>query len=246
MATVPAVCTVLLRFAPGSDWPLVLGAVRDEFVERSWDGPDRHWGGGRAHLVGGLDRTAGGTWLAVDPDAPAVACLVNGAVPCDEDGQPILPAPVADRPTRGDLALRILTEGTLPDDVERYARFHLLRARPDGVDLWSWDEEALVERRLAPGAHIVVNAGVDTDDDPLVPHFRPLVERLDADPAGWLRLLEGDGLALDDERALVLRTTVHGRAYGSTSASFVRLAPGQADYRFTGDPQAPRWQQVVG
>ncbi|MGK2949311.1 MAG: NRDE family protein, partial [Acidimicrobiales bacterium] len=70
-------CTVLLRFSPGSPWPVVAGAVRDEFTERPWDPPDRHWDGPRSALVGGRDHTAGGTWLAVDPQRPALAALLN-------------------------------------------------------------------------------------------------------------------------------------------------------------------------
>ena len=65
-------CTVLLRLAPGGELPVLLGAVRDEFVERPWDGPGRHWSGEAAHLIGGRDRLAGGTWLAVDPEGRAV------------------------------------------------------------------------------------------------------------------------------------------------------------------------------
>src|SRR5262245_32551155 len=38
-----AVCTVLLRFAPGTAWPVLVGAVRDEFVDRPWDPPGRYW-----------------------------------------------------------------------------------------------------------------------------------------------------------------------------------------------------------
>ena len=49
--------------------PILLGAVRDEFVERPWDPPARHWDGAWAELIGGRDQQAGGTWLAVDPRA---------------------------------------------------------------------------------------------------------------------------------------------------------------------------------
>src|SRR5947209_11609771 len=82
--TLSLMCTVLLRFAPGTPRPLLLGAVRDEFVERAWDPPGAHWGD---RLLGGRDRTAGGTWLAVDPDRPAVAAVLNGVRrPPPEDG----------------------------------------------------------------------------------------------------------------------------------------------------------------
>src|SRR2546423_12778633 len=73
-----SMCTVLLRFAPGTAQPLLFGAVRDEFVDRAWDPPATHWGG---RLLGGRDRSAGGTWLAVDPDRPAGAAVLNGAPP---------------------------------------------------------------------------------------------------------------------------------------------------------------------
>jgi uncharacterized protein with NRDE domain len=58
-------CTVLLRFRPGRRWPLLVAAVRDEFLERPWDPPAAHWP--RPTIIGGRDRTAGGTWLAARP-----------------------------------------------------------------------------------------------------------------------------------------------------------------------------------
>ncbi len=33
----------------------------------------------------------------------------------------------------------------------------------------------LTHRLVEPGTHIVVNAGLDAYDDPLVPHFEPLL-----------------------------------------------------------------------
>lgn len=228
-------CTVLLRFSPAGPWPVILGAVRDEFAERSWDAPSRHWSGPAAHLVGGRDHTAGGTWLAVDPHQLAVAAVLNGPRrEPPEDGP---------RPTRGDLCLRILTEGDLPADLSRYDRFHLLRATTHSVDLWTWDAEALHHTALSPGPHIVVNGGLDTTTDALVPHFAPLVAALpepSADGsvtwAAWVDLLGGDGLDPADPRALVVRREVEGRIYGSTSASLVALSPTSVRYDFTPTP----------
>ncbi len=71
-------CTVLLRFQPDRPWPLLVAAVRDEFLERPWDPPAAHWPDAPA-IVGGRDRAAGGTWLAVRLGTePAVAALLNG------------------------------------------------------------------------------------------------------------------------------------------------------------------------
>lgn len=230
-------CTVLLRFAPGERWPVLIGAIRDEFADRAWDPPDHHWDGPFRHLLGGRDRLAGGTWLAVDPDRPAVAALLNGLRrPPPDDGP---------RPTRGDLALQILTTGELPSDLGRFDRFHLLLATIDRVQLWTWDAEALHHVDLDPGTHIVVNAGLDTDADPLVPHFAPLLAAVGTEPGAWTQLLAGDGLDPADERALVVGKELDGRRYASTSATLVALSPEGVRYDFTATPADPSsWYEV--
>ena len=232
-------CTVLLRIDPGGRWPLVLGAIRDEFVQRSWDPPARHWDPPFSHLLGGRDRRAGGTWLALDPVAPSVAALLNAGKREDPDGgEP--------RPTRGTLALRVLTEAGIPEDVTRYDRFHLLRASLDAVELWSWDSVELAHQRLEPGDHIIVNAGLDTDEDPLVPHFAPLLAAAPSDLEAWRALLVGDDLAPDDERARGVRTELEGHLYGTTSGSLLALSPTEVLYDFTATPEdAGSWAPVA-
>jgi hypothetical protein len=230
-------CTVLLRLSPGGPLPLLLGAVRDEFVERPWDPPARHWDGPVARLVGGRDRQAGGTWLAVDPERRAVAALLNA-------GRRDEPADGLPRPTRGTLALRILTEATPPPDLHRYDRFHLLRAGLEGGELWSWDGDALTHVVLAAGDHIIVNEGLDTTVDPLVPHFAPRLAALPTTPEPWLGLLAGDGLDPGDERALIVAKEIDGRRYGSTSASLVALGADTVRYDFTATPADPHWWRV--
>lgn len=234
-------CTVLLRFAPGARVPLMVAAVRDEFVDRPWDPPARHWDGPAAHLLGGRDRTAGGTWLAVDPDRGAVAALLNGF------RREPHPDPDVVRPTRGTLALRVLTQGDLPEDLSRYDRFHLLLATSGSVEHWSWDAEELRHVVLDPGAHIAVNAGVDSYEDPLVPHFLPLLESLPTERDAWIELLRGDRLDPGDERALLVRRELEGRTYGTTSASLISLSPaGVVGYDFTATPADPSsWQPVA-
>ena len=226
-------CTVLLRIDPDGRWPLLVGAIRDEFVERPWDPPAFHWDGAFSGLIGGRDRQAGGTWLAVDPAARAVAALLNaGKREAPEDGVP--------RPTRGTLALRILTSEGLPDEMSRYDRFHLLRATPAGGELWSWDGEGLVHSPLAQGDHIIVNAGLDTSDDPLIPHFAPLLDATPSDVDAWRKLLEGDGLDPGDDRALLVRKVIEGHDYGTTSGSLLALSADEVRYEFTATPADPR------
>ena len=231
-------CTVLLRLDPEGRWPVLLGAVRDEFVERPWDAPALHWAGPFAGLIGGRDRRAGGTWLAVDPVARSVGALLNaGKRDEPDDGEP--------RPTRGTLALRILTSEGLPEDVGRYDRFHLLRVTLARAELWSWDGDDLTHQVVEPGDHIVVNAGLDSCEDPLVPHFGPVLAALPSDLDAWRGLMAGDGLDPDDERALVVRKEIEGHLYGSTSGSLLALSPDEVRYEFTATPGDPgSWSPV--
>lgn len=240
-------CTVLLRFRPRARWPLVLAAVRDEFADRAWDPPDRHWGGPAAALVGGRDRVAGGTWLAVDPVTPAAAALLNGVRrEAPRDGV---------RPSRGGLPLAALTGDPLPD-LERFDGFHLLRAGPDRVEAWTWDATALRHRELPPGDHIMVNAGLNPPQHPLVTYFAPRLAALPApDPrpgltpaqawGGWMELLAGGGLDPADQRALIVRRDIEGRTYASTSASLLALRPDAVRYDFAAPPGPDaRWWEV--
>lgn len=239
----------MLRYAPGTRWPLLVAAVRDEFTDRAWDPPAAHWPGRHAGLVGGRDRTAGGTWLAVDPAAGAVAALLNGVY---------APPPPTLKHSRGALPLAALRGSVPPPEAELpgYDRFHLVRGSADGVDVWSWDTTDLEHRRLSPGDHIVVNHGIDTPEDPLVPHFAPLLAACATpDPrpgvdtvtawGDWVRLLLGDGLAPDDPRALLVARPYGDRVFGSTSASLVAVGRAGCRFDFTADPRRPGdWYEV--
>jgi hypothetical protein len=245
-------CTAVISFAPSSPVPVLLAGVRDELLDRPWQPPDRHWPD-RPALIGGRDLQAGGTWLAVDTDARRVACVLNGW------GRP---APEQARVSRGELPLRMATDGKLGDvEPERLDPFHLLCAEPDAVRLFSWDGVDLTERRLEPGLHMVVNCGLEgrcpaspgAADERVqrmaarVGHFRP---RLTAAPrpvpwdgssaaawGAWLPLAGGDGLDPGDPRALVIRGAGEGgRGYGTTSISLVGLSAERIRYDFCAAP----------
>src|SRR5438046_2449724 len=139
-------CTAIIDFDPTSTVPVLLAGVRDEFAVRPWEPPARHWPG----LVGGRDLQAGGTWLAVQPSSPRVACVLNGQGPL---------AAEPDRRSRGELPLRLAAEGKLDGiDPSRYDPFHIIGAEPGAVRLWSWDGAELTEQSLGPGLHLVVNS----------------------------------------------------------------------------------------
>lgn len=205
--------------------PLLLIGIRDEFTARSWRPPGRHWPG--KALIGGLDEQAGGTWLAVDPDAFQVACVLNGR------GEQ---APADIRRSRGELPLGMMAE------LRCYDPFHLVTADPASVTVLSWDGHSRQRRVLDPGTHVITNAGLDPDDQK-VKYFGPrfAAERPSGDRSAsfadawrpWLDLADGDGLPADDPRAIrVQRKLPDGRVWGTTSVSYVALAKGAMRYDF--------------
>lgn len=184
-------CTVIVGFDPDAATPLVVAALRDEMLSRPWDRPARHWPD-RPDLIGGRDRTAGGTWLAVDPTGPRVAALLNG---WPWDGR--MPWEGTYPASRGELPLHALERrargGRDPlagQDPTRYAPFHLLDADAHRATLYSWDGRCLDARSLPKGVTTLVNTGWDATDPRAVRHTPEFARtRPDPDPtepeAGW-------------------------------------------------------------
>lgn len=67
-------CSVIFLRRPGHDWPLILGANRDEIGDRPWQPPARYWPD--RDVVAGRDELAGGTWLGIN-DHGVVAGVLN-------------------------------------------------------------------------------------------------------------------------------------------------------------------------
>jgi Transport and Golgi organisation 2 len=246
-------CTAIVSIEPGA--PALLAGVRDELVDRAWEPPARHWPD-HPGLTGGRDLLAGGTWLAVAPAAQRVACVLNGRGKM---------APAQARISRGVLPLEVADAGKLGRaGLEQFDAFHLLSVEPDAAVLWSWDGERRTDQELAAGVHIVVNSGLDGDPSAVhdherarIAHFLPRLraaERPAPRPGitvpdawgAWLPLVNGDGMAPDDPRALIVRRDLGaGRIWGTTSTSLVALSPDGVRYDFTaapGDPDA--WYPV--
>ncbi len=258
-------CTVVVSLAPQDRVPLLLLGVRDEFTGRPWQPPARHWPG--SPLIGGRDEQAGGTWLAVHPDLPRVACILNGR------GQF---APPSGRRSRGELPLRAAEEGPpvlrkLRDDREimaSYDPFYLVYADPAAVLLLSWDGQRAALTELAPGTHMLTNAGhmyppgsgtaeAATPADPKAVRFGPkfAAARPSGDPAAsieaawgdWLTLAApGDAVGAEPGAIIVRRDLPDGRVWGSTSVSLVALAAdGALRYDFQPVPADPAtWYPV--
>jgi hypothetical protein len=246
-------CTAILSIEPGA--PVLLAGVRDELVDRAWEPPERYWPDFPG-VIGGRDLLAGGTWLAVEPAARRVACVLNGR------GRM---APAGSRRSRGVLPLEAAAQGKLGSSgLGDFDPFHLLIAEPGMAALSSWDGEHLTKRRLPAGLHVVVNSGLGgtspagrAQELARIAHFEPRLRRaMRPDPrpgrpvaqawGAWLPLLNGDGIGPEDPRALIVRRDLGaGRIWGTTSISLVALAPDGVRYDFTGTPGDPAaWYPV--
>ena len=252
---------MVLSFEPGERVPLLLLGVRDEVTDRPWLPPARHWPG--SPLVGGLDEQAGGTWLAVDPGVPRVACLLNGRG---------TQADTARRRSRGELPLRAAADGAgllkeLADDraaLVAYDPFHLVCADTGAVRLLSWDGDRAAVRDLEPGTHVLTNAGHaypaapgEPVTEPKAVYFGPkfAAARPSGDPAlpvgqawgDWLAYAAGDGLDPGDPQAIIARRDLpDGRVWGTTSLSLVALAPDGLRYDFRAYPGTTTdWYPVI-
>ena len=249
-------CTVVLSLAPAERMPLLLLGFRDELTDRPWQPPARHWPG--SSLVGGLDEQAGGTWLAVHPGVPRVACILNAR------GEPAAPD---DRRSRGELPLRAAADGPqalkqLHEDLgtlARYDPFFLICADLSAALMLSWDGQHAALENLGSATHVITNAGhtyPSVHQDDKAEHFGPkfAAYRPDADPAAtikdawgdWLTLAGGDGLSDTDPAAVLVRHELpDGRVYGTTSVSLVALGARGLRYDFQPVPADPTtWYPV--
>src|SRR4051812_35513466 len=116
-------CTLVILRRPEHDWPVVIGANRDEMIDRPVKPPARHWPD-RIEIVAGIDLLAGGSWLGVNDWGVAAAVLNrHGSL-----------GPEAGVRSRGELVLEALDHADAVDaaaalsdlDPEAYRSFNLI------------------------------------------------------------------------------------------------------------------------
>lgn len=246
-------CTVILLRRPGHAWPLILGANRDEMIDRKALPPARHWPD-RPDIVAGQDELAGGSWLGLN-DHGVVAAVLNRVGTL---------GPAAGKRSRGELVLDALDYPDAAEAAEALRRLQPDAYRPfnlvvaDNRDAF-WiahrGQSGLTVEALPPGISMLTARERDDATSPRIQRYRPRFETAPPpDPdrddwQGWQDLLEDTepDPALGPESAMRFRLPI---GFGTVSASLIALAqpgaPRGAVWRFAGvAPTATPWAAVA-
>jgi hypothetical protein len=245
-------CTLVILRRPEHRWPVLIGANRDEMIDRPWEPPGRHWPD-RPEVTGGLDIFAGGSWLGINDWGVAAAVLNRtGSL-----------GPTAGRRSRGELVLEALDHADAVEaahalsylDPDAYRTFNLIVAdERDGFWLRHADGGRVEVRPLKEGLSLI--AAGDIDDlatrrlQLALPAFRawPVPEPDRGDWTGWQELLGSDRTPPGEPPTAAMRFRTDG--YGTTSSALIALPTRAAPelrpvFRFASWlPDETPWQDI--
>ena len=239
-------CTLAIYFRVFGDYPVVVAANRDEFLDRPALPPTALCD--RPRIIGGKDLRASGTWLGINEHGLIVGLLnrriaENG--PNDDNLR-----------SRGLLCLDALQHASAASALQYvesqrardYNGFNLLMASRDEAFV-AYNRGGEIEVvKLTPGMHLLTNADVDDFECPRISRsygrFAELGQREDfaADPVA--RRAELAALLADHSTQLDARTgrpnslCLHLGDYGTRSSSliFLRRDSTRVDHFFASGP----------
>ncbi len=243
-------CTVVILRRPNHLWPVILGANRDEMLDRPWTPPARHWDD-RTDVIAGRDDLAGGTWMGLN-DAGVVGCILNrrGSL-----------GPAPDKRSRGELVLEALDHADAAEasdaladiNPDAYRPFNMIIA--DNTSAW-W--LALTEEAASMGQNVSVQpipdglsvfTAYDRNDttDTRVKTYLPRFEAADPpDPdannwAAWTSLL---GSSETEGAAYNAMSFKMESGFGTSSSSLLALP--SVDASFGPEAKRPIWLFAAG
>ena len=247
-------CTLVILRRPDHAWPVVIGANRDEMIDRPALPPGRHWPD-RAEVTAGLDLLAGGSWLGINDWGVAAAVLNrHGSL-----------GPAAGQRSRGELVLEALdhadavaaADALAHLDPAAFRTFNLIVA--DNRDAF-WLRHAgpgrIAAQPLVDGISLIAAGDLNETHTPRLalagPRFRaaPAPDPERGEWTHWQDLL-GDDTAPSGapaEAALRFRTA---RGFATVSSALIALpaAPSperRAVLRFAGWlPEPSPWRDVA-
>ncbi|HEY1299925.1 MAG TPA: NRDE family protein [Stellaceae bacterium] len=246
-------CTLVILRRPGHAWPVLIGANRDEMIDRASEPPGRHWPD-RPEVVAGRDLLAGGSWLGVNDWGVAAAVLNRtGSL-----------GPLPGRRSRGELVLEALDHAdaaaaaeALSDlDPAAYRTFNLIIADSrDGFWLRHAAGVGVERRRLKEGLSMIAAGDIDDLGSRRIALALPAFRAWPApDPdrgawAAWQGLLESSRVPPGEPAASAMRFRTDG--YGTVSSALIALpAHTEPDrrmvFRYAGWlPQPTPWRDIL-
>ncbi len=150
-------CLIVTGWQAHPDYPLIVAANRDEFVNRP--ASPAHWWTDAPQLLAGRDLEAGGTWMGISRSG-RYSALTNFRDPSQR---------ASGLPSRGALVRAALESGSdcreTLENIARssagYAGFNLLVS--DGAQLGIHESTTGAVRLLAPGVYGLSNHVLDTE-----------------------------------------------------------------------------------
>ena len=246
-------CTVVILRRPEHAWPVVIGANRDEMIDRPAMPPGRHWPD-RMEVVAGLDLQAGGSWLGVNDWGVAAAILNrHGSL-----------GPAAGLRSRGELVLEALDHADAVAaaaalshlEPAAYRTFNLIVAdNRDGFWLRHDGIGRIAAHPLAEGLSLIAAGDVNETETPRLalagPRFRaaPAPDPERDEWTAWQDLLGDDSAppGAPPEAGLRFRTA-HGFATVSSALIALPAEPSperRGIFRYAGWLPAPvPWRNV--
>ena len=246
-------CTLVILRRPDHRWPVLIGANRDEMIDRPSAPPGRHWPD-RPEVVAGLDVLAGGSWLGINDWGVAAAVLNrHGSL-----------GPAPDRRSRGELVLEALdhadaiaaAEALSHLDPHSYRTFNLIIAdERDGFWLRHTGGTRIEVHPLEDGLSMI--AAGDINDlstrrlELALPAFRewPAPDPDRDDWTAWEGLLSSTRAPPGEEATAAMRFRTD--AYGTVSSALIALpSREQLDrkpiFRFAGWlPDVTPWRDTL-
>jgi hypothetical protein len=219
-------CTLVILRRPDHRWPVIIGANRDEMIDRPARAPARHWPD-RPEVVAGIDLLAGGSWLGLNDWGVAAAILNRTGTLGPAEGQR----------SRGELVLEALDHADAVDaaaalshlDPAAYRSFNLIVAdNRDAFWLRHNGGSRIEAHPIKEGLSLIAAGDLDELATPRLAAAQPRFAAAPAPEPGlgdwrsWENLLSDDGIPTGEsyEAALRFRTP---RGFATVSSALIAL-----------------------
>jgi uncharacterized protein with NRDE domain len=218
-------CSIILRISPEG---VLIGANRDEMIDRAWDPPAQHWPD-MPGIVAGRDRTADGTWLGLNQHGMMAAILNRRGTL----------GPAANKRSRGEIPLLALRETSLKAaaakiqalDAANYRSFNFVLADAGSALLFRGHEAGAPDLQTLSEGTWMITSG--EPNDVAMPRIARHLPKFTAGPAeSWPSLLADNA---GPREAAVNIPPLDG--FGTVSAAIITLSKNEMPvWRFAAGP----------